>query len=317
MKYLKYLSFLLFACLTLNSCGSSDDEEEIADAESSAGASDVSYTVTNCERVGSVLVVDVTMKNNSKYKMSGKITPSSCNDESGNSYSISNISLFESVKEPAHYEVVVGSYRTIENGKSTSLRFKIPNFDPTNSNPQKFNLYFAYQFSLYNDGGVEVTAGDRGPFDVSLTNLEIKDNRVKSNGIQTPDNGLEFKLLDATLDKDNSVGYLKFSVKNVSGWDIKALELDVYVESDRSPFTDDKGKSIFYTRCGIAVGTDYSTDYYTSRSRTILANETVTYVCKLEGLSEDAKSVSGKIKCSAEDYVLSDDLIRFIDIPFN
>lgn len=61
MKYLKFMSLLLLACLGLASC------DELTDDDREPRLTDyVDFKVNKCERIGSVLIVDFTAKNKTK-----------------------------------------------------------------------------------------------------------------------------------------------------------------------------------------------------------------------------------------------------------
>lgn len=294
MKSFKYFSFLLLACLvcaTLHSCDFFKNEE---DEPSEPAVTDyASFTVTNCERVGAVLIIDATMTNKTKETLRNvTIYPNTMADDLGNEYDKYNNMISVNRGE-------FGSSKTFSvlADETVRLRFKIPSFDTTNK-ATRINLYFSCNLSSLGVSG-----------NVTGSNLTITDNRVISNGVQTPDNGLEIEAVDALLDTKDGTTYLRFTVKNVTGENITSFNLW------RFSFSDDTGTVA--GSCGIAVGTDYSTANYSyyNNSRSIAANETVTYICKISNLSKNASRVSGYIDCTTGSYVLADGRIRFFDIP--
>lgn len=126
MKTFKFLILMLVAACGLTSCDDllKDDEPNFNDY--------YAMTITGCERVGSVLIVDFTVKNISKKdEQNFNLSSLKTYDNLGNSYTwVDNGETYVAFGE--------GDY---SNNRTTSIRsgetirgsFKITNFDPTNS----------------------------------------------------------------------------------------------------------------------------------------------------------------------------------------
>lgn len=294
MKELKYLAFFMVAVLgtfCLTSCLEEDEDEE----EKEAKFSDFfDMTVTKCERVGSVLIIDWTVKNKTKTDVTD--------------LKFVGVNGYEFVDNNGNYYANSVSFRVGDNswvspekmtvfaGESISGQFQVRNFDATNTaTKMNFDLLTSCAtFDLYQSK-------------VSATNLKITDNRVLSKGIQTNDNGLAWSLVSSKRDADKNV-VVTIAVKNNTGKSISGFKL-------RAPYstTDNSGNSYYNSSIKFAGGNSW----LSVAEKNLEAGETATFSLKSPNVSSSAKYYNAEISVSADDYYFADSEVRLLSIAIN
>lgn len=285
MKYLKFMSLLLLACLGLASC------DELTDDDREPRLTDyVDFKVNKCERIGSVLIVDFTAKNKTKETLRN-ITFKQImfdnvlsSDDLGNKYE-TNISIRGGAYD---YEKTF----SLQKDESITGRFRITNFDLTNK-AKKFELIFS----------AILESVDYRSY-VRCSNIPITDNRVLANGFQTPDDNLEVAWVSSSRDKSKKEAYVTFTIKNISDESIYNLELRSFGS------TDNTGSRC--TSYGAKIGQG---NYSYTPTCTIAAGKTVTYTLRIGDVNNSATAVSGTIMAESNSYTLCDNYIRYFDIP--
>lgn len=278
---------MLFAVLAFASC-----DELTNDKDKEPTFSDYfQMKITNCERVGDNLQVNFTLKNISgenlpQVGLNGGSVWDMCQDNLGNTY-YSEISIGSNWKE---------SVRTsLSKGETITGSFLIKNFNAS-SKANKLNLIFNCSCSALNFNG-------RGEID----KLNIRDNRILSNGICTNDLGLEYTLervQKKTINGQNVVD-ITFNVQNNTGEDLQ----DFMLNTGSTYPEDNTGK-----QCNCDISFDGST-FRTSVTGKLLDSASQQYTLRIYNANSNAKTFDFKLGCSATDYPFGNGTVDFYDIP--
>ena len=288
MKTFKFLILMLVAACGLTSCDDllKDDEPNFNDY--------YAMTITGCERVGSVLIVDFTVKNISKKdEQNFNLSSLKTYDNLGNSYTwVDNGETYVAFGE--------GDY---SNNRTTSIRsgetirgsFKITNFDPTNS-ATRIELAFNCKSPVHGFSG-----------GVSSKNIPVTDHRVMSNGIQTNDRRLDYTMRQISYDENGNC-IVAFSLKNNTGKELKNLKLG----SCRT--LDNFGNYYDYWSTGISFdGENFSRDKTTN----VPVDGTIDIFIKIDDFDENAYALNASIGIESSYVVFNDNTIRLLNISLN
>lgn len=286
MKQFKYLLLMLMAVLTFSSC-EKDEEQE------SYGLYDyIKITDIQCERVGSVLRIDYTMKNVSGKKLSDIefSSPRVKDNAGGDNYNGNKLSIRGGLFK---YSLSF----SLDKGEEAKATFIIAEFDPSGE-AKKVDLSFNAVINSQNFNG-------QGGYN----SLAIaKDTRVVRNGIQTNDKGLEYS--DYSCNYSNGTAYLTFLVTATE--DINDFTLGSGFSND-GEFYDDKGNQYYN---GISLSLNGGTYGYNGKTVSLRAGQATKFTVKIEGFKSNATEIStGYILVSSETYPMTDDRVRFFNIP--
>lgn len=254
-------------------------------------------TVDGCERVGSVLIVDLTLKNksgkdvtkldiyadNGTYKDLGKSHDDLNNDLSDNIEFSLNGATFQR-----------GLYnQTIKANETFKLKLRVDNFDTTNK-ASKVWLYIKTK---------SVPQGMLDQSGIVLENLAITDNRVLSNGVQVGDRKLPCAFIKAQRDITTNDVYFYFKVKNNTGQKLGSLILQ-----DKEGVKDNLGNSY-----SLQFGEDINNMTY-NYATPLDVNAELTFIVKAQNVTAQASSFSGEFVLTADNYTVEDDVLRFFDL---
>lgn len=292
MKLWNFAAILMAVLCTLplfTSC------EELEEDDGTPTFSDYfDFSVTRCERVGSVLIIDWTIKNKTKLDIQSlELSCSNSTDNLGNTYYAGNNGVAVSGSDLGN------SRRTfpILASETISGTFRITGFDETNS-ATKFTLNFGAYCSELNLNST-----------VESKNISITDNRVLSKGIQTNDTNLAYNPVSCTRTGDGLT--VKFTVKNNTGKQLKNFKLA------NSNFTDNLGNTYYggenklsLTEAGLSSASWYVTT-------DIDAGSTLTYYFRIPSFKESATSINGKFSVSSDNYYFEDDYVSLLNIAAN
>ena len=248
-----------------------------------------STEVTRCERVGSVLQVEFTLKSLKegfqRVELSTIAQGATDNLKSVYSYEISvNGSDFHWTRN-----------FSIDKEGEAYVIVKFKDFDPNNkATKASFTLQLEADGQNFNSNKL------------TIKNQEFTDNRVLTNGVQTCDTRLNFR-----VDKSERVGsvlMIDFSITNYAERDIQRIEFSTVNDG----VTDNLNNSY---RAEIALA---ESDYHWTRYASIARNSTVKGHIKVYDYdpSNKASSTSVVLSVSCNDILLSDEKVRFISIPF-
>lgn len=255
------------------------------------------YTVTNCERVGSVLQIDFTVTNNSNIDLGNLtfVSNGEASDDLGNHY----YSQYSQIAFGA------GTYKNtytqqLEPGKTINGRLRITDFDATNK--AKFvSVPITCSSSTY-------TFTDNV---VRFLTIPIKDNRPLAAGIQTPDLKLDIDLKSATVDEN---GYLvvNYTITNNTGENLTNVGIN-----DMSYLLDDLSNSYSGTYMKYSInGGEYHTAWWGGTVTNIAVDASISVGLRLETpFDTHATKVSFSHAISCDNYEFADSRVRFLTIP--
>lgn len=253
------------------------------------------YTVTNCERVGSVLQVDFTITNNSDIEMGGlSFSPADiAQDNMGNNYYVGNIQVAFGEALYKNSYLLRLKPRETANG-----RIRIKDFDSTNrASLISFSFYCSAANYVLSDNVVR------------FRSIPIKDNRVTSDGIQTPDFKLDVKLTGAEIDNE---GYLKvnYTIQNNTGENLNNFTIQSYSQA-----LDDLSNTYYIGDFYYSIN---NSNFFSQGVRmTIHDGATVPATVAIKDFSTKAKNVTFNLKVSCDNYEFADDIMHFITIPIS
>lgn len=290
MKIFKYLSFLLVAVLPLAACDDLFDDDE--DDGSVVFTDFMEVRTTRCERVGSVLMVEFTMKNKTGETKTVSFNSEwqTTTDDLNNTYRYKTYCAFGE-SDYDHSRSV-----TLRAGESVTGSFKVKEFD-TSNNARKVSISVQTAVS-----GEEMTSDL-----LTFKDLAITDNRVLDNGIQTCDQLLAFELLGC--ERVGSVLVIDYEVSNLDTAEISNFT----VNTNFSDCMDNLNNKYSYN-CYAAFG---ASDYAYSRTVRLPARGKVQGHIKVTNFdaANRAETVSLSVGCEADSRVLEDERYRFINIP--
>lgn len=246
------------------------------------------FTVTGCERVGKVLILDYTLQNIGDKTIenftlnTGGIT---CTDDLGNNYYVA--CAFRKQGYSTEKSIM------LEAGEMMNGRFRVSSMEATNK-AEFINLYARCSSSDY------VLEDKTAKF----MKIPITDNRVLARGIQTCDRNLDFKFVSFTY--QDGIGIIDYTITNTSNSAIQ----DFTIQTGGITCNDDLGNN-YYVTCAFA-----NQGFSNSRSVYIGAGETVTGHIQILKFNSGASYVNLQPKVSSSDYILDDpDHVYFLQIP--
>lgn len=248
--------------------------------------------LTAAERVGGVLIMDYTIKNVSNQDINNlKIETQEGRDGLGKNYGNHCISIGE-----GSFDYYTQTITKLRKGASVECHIKVENFDATNKTKE---------FTT-----TELVSASNYTFTKNYINFytdKIIDNRVLSNGIQTPDRKLEFSVNSCKVNQNGFV-VLNYTIKNLTSDIISNFNVEKYSARD-----DQNNQLNSYVSLN---GSEY--DYHSTKAD-IPANGSITGSIMLKGkydgvVSTTASSVTCYLSCSSSNYVLEDNYIRFLNV---
>ncbi|MGN0224940.1 MAG: hypothetical protein ACI4A7_02510 [Prevotella sp.] len=294
MKQFKYTatrfgSLFLLVCsaivcmLTLFSC---TEEEEFDEKGNRVFSTAFGFTVTHTERVGSVLIMDFSIKNKSGKDIRNFLINPGDAECQGARYSSVDVRLGK--------EDYASSRRTtFGDGETLTGTFRVRYFDAASS-VDKVNIYYSCEAEEANIDSYETH---------STNDQKIKDNRVLIDGIQTNDLNLDYQLLKTV--QNGSDVYITFSLTNNTGGVLSNFQL-VPVEA-----YDQNGTR--YSNTNIVGGN--SSDYSWGVTTHINNGASQTYTVKVSYVNTSVSKMSIDIGVTSPSYVIADDKVRFITVP--
>ena len=298
MKLFKYMAMIIAAICMIGTFVSCEEEKEES-ADNNLFPKYFKTTVDSCARVGSVLIVDMTITNKSgKDVQDLAFSP-------GEDYNIglSHDDLNNNLRS-VRYSLNGGDYKVgLDNvsvlaGESIKLRIRVSDFDKTNS---ARNVWIYVQ-ATSNTLKMENYSG------IALEKLRIADNRVLSNGVQTNDRKLSYTFVQAQRDANTNDVYLYFKLKNNTGKHLRNVTFRNYYDWQ---FKDNQGNS--YGNILYGTNTNYMSYSYTTD---IQAGEEVSFIVQARDVAPEASNFSGNIVVEADNYVMEDDVLHFFNLGF-
>lgn len=291
---------MIIAALCMIGTFVSCEEEKEESADNNLFPKYFKTTVDSCARVGSVLIVDMTITNKSGKDVQDLAFSPGEDYNIGLSHDDLNNNL---ISNDMRFSLNSGEYKykldnvSVLAGESIKLRIRVSDFDKTNS---ARNVWL-YVKATSNTLKMENYSG------IALEKLRIVDNRVLSNGVQTNDRKLSYTFVQAQRDANTNDVYLYFKLKNNTG---KHLRNVAFRNDLGQHFRDDQGNA-YYMEFGSNVNymsSDYTTD--------IEAGAEVTFIVKARNVAPEANKFSGYFILVADNYVVEDDVLHFFNLGF-
>lgn len=276
------------------------EEEKEESADNNLFPKYFKTTVDSCARVGSVLIVDMTITNKSGKDVQDLAFSPGEDYNIGLSHDDLNNNL---ISNDMRFSLNSGEYKykldnvSVLAGESIKLRIRVSDFDKTNS---ARNVWL-YVKATSNTLKMENYSG------IALEKLRIVDNRVLSNGVQTNDRKLSYTFVQAQRDANTNDVYLYFKLKNNTG---KHLRNVAFRNDLGQHFRDDQGNA-YYMEFGSNV--NYMSEGYTTD---IEAGAEVTFIVKARNVAPEANKFSGYFELVADNYVMEDDMLHFFNLGF-
>lgn len=285
-------------CMSFISCDKNDDDKLPSWADY------VEFSITRCERVGGVLMVDFTVTNKKADNLKVSLNNQTVTDNTGKSYrtlvwgSDDYGTTAIAMNDDPFYDNV--SFNLTGEG-SISGHLKVYDYDPTNK---------ATAASIQIGVGIEgVQLGNDTYRQSSIATI---DNRVKENGVQTNDRNLAYQVTSCTYDEGNVD--IAFTVKNNTGQTLKLLRFNE--ESDRAGYTgyDDMGNNYSAGRGTRFLSLD-GEEWRSSIEVSVAAGSTLNLIARVSDVKSNANELSLSFLVGSDDYVCNDNTIRFLSIP--
>lgn len=301
MKLFKYMAMIIAALCMMGTFVSCEEKEEEVQEESADNNLFPRYFKTkieSCERVGDVLIVDLTITNKSGKDVQDLAFRTEWSSDLGNSRDDLNNELRYNMT----FSLNGGSYKnslsnvSILAGESIKLKIHVRDFDKTNSASNVW-LYVNTTSDLLK---MKHYSG------LKLEKLKVTDNRVLSKGVQTNDRKLSYTFIKAQRDENNNDVYMYFKLKNNTGMHLRNIK----IESHYLDFTDNLGNS-YYMEFG--ADANYMSDSYTTD---LEVGEEMVFIVKVRNVAVQATRFSGHFDVSAENYVMDDNVLNFFNLGF-
>lgn len=291
---------MIIAALCMIGTFVSCEEEKEESADNNLFPKYFKTTVDSCARVGSVLIVDMTITNKS-----GKdVQDLALSADTWQNLGLSRDDLNNDLRYSMRFSLNGGEYKeglsnvSVLAGESVKLKIRVNRFDETNS---ARNVWLYVQANS-NTLGMERYSG------IVLEKLRIADNRVLSNGVQTNDRKLSYTFVQAQRDANTNDVYLYFKLKNNTGKHLRNVTFRNYYNSQ---IADDQGNS--YSNILYGTNTNYMSFSYTTD---IEAGAEITFIVKASNVAPEASKFSGNIIVEADNYVMEDDVLHFFNLGF-
>lgn len=301
MKLFKYMAMIIAALCMMGTFVSCEEKEEEVQEESADNNLFPRYFKTkieSCERVGDVLIVDLTITNKSGKDVQDLTFRTEWSSELGNSRDDLNNELRYNMT----FSLNGGSYKnslsnvSILAGESIKLKIHVRDFDKTNS--------ASYVWLYVNTPSDMLKMGSYSG--LKLEKLKVTDNRVLSKGVQTNDRKLSYSFIKAQRDENNNDVYMYFKLKNNTGMHLRNIK----IESHYLGFTDNLGNSYYME---IGADTNYMSYKYTTD---LEASAEMVFIVKAKDVAVQATRFSGHFDVSAENYVMDDNVLNFFNLGF-
>lgn len=291
---------MIIAALCMIGTFVSCEEEKEESADNNLFPKYFKTTVDSCARVGSVLIVDMTITNKS-----GKdVQDLALSADTWQNLGLSRDDLNNDLRHSMSFSLNGGEYKeglsnvSVLAGESVKLKLRVARFDETNS---ARNVWLYVQ-ATSNTLKMENYSG------IALEKLRIVDNRVLSNGVQTNDRKLSYTFVQAQRDANTNDVYLYFKLKNNTGKHLRNVTFRNYYNSQ---IADDQGNS--YSNILYGTNTNYMSFSYTTD---IEAGAEITFIVKASNVAPEASKFSGNIIVEADNYVMEDDVLHFFNLGF-
>lgn len=285
-------------CMSLTSCDKKDDNKLPTWADY------VDFSITRCERVGGVLMVDFTVTNKKDNNLQVDLDEQTVTDNIGKTYRtlVWGSSDYETTAIAMNDDKFYGnvSFNLIGKG-SAKGHLKVYDFNPANT---------ASSVSVRMDVAIEnVTLGYST---YTKSGIVLTDNRVKEHGVQTNDSKLAYQVKSCTYSEGNVD--LTFTLTNNTGATLRDLYFNE--ESDRAGYKayDDLGNN--YT---VQRGTRFLSlnggEWVSVIETNVPAGGSISVTARVTDVKSNASELYLSFLIGSEYYVFEDNTLRFLSIP--
>ncbi|MBO4907431.1 MAG: hypothetical protein J5486_10470 [Bacteroidaceae bacterium] len=325
--YAAIMAMLMMAgATTLTACGDDNDGEISKDKEevvTPTTSKTFEVNAYRCERVGSVLQIECTITNKTNKAIKANVASSllyfkGATDNLGNEYAVDfAVGMDDAIALGDFYLQHEVTFRP---DKPVYIIAKVPDFDPTNrAKKASLTLMLESDDLQYNvDYNYE---GDYMKLPVA-DNMTILDRRILTSGVQVPDTalvidvtGYHFQREVAYVDWDDrecDALYISYTITNNSRINMGKVTI---CPADDS--TDDAGNE-YHRGAEFLHSLGKQAIEIWEQTEPLGPGQTITGTMKLIPFDYEqrgADKVNLNLSISASQYYLSDDLIRFINIP--
>ena len=283
---------MMVTCLFATSCDKDKDSEGRPHYTKY-----VDINITRCERVGSVLMIDFTVKNKQETMLTVTLRDQNVIDDAGNTY----VSMW--ADKIAHVQLGSSDYSdgataNIPGNREATGHIKVYDFDPLNKSTE-VDLIMAVGID-----GVELS---NKKYDES--GIVIVDNRVLDNGIQSNDTKLSYQVTSCIYNQEDNNVYLDFTITNNTGTTLKEFGMG-YMHGGEARVYDNNTNTY---ESQIRFGEDEW--YHFGATDLFMAGATQKATIKIENVRSTATELTIYIGASAKDYLFEDGTVRFLAIP--
>lgn len=298
MKTNKYsiMRWLIIAicALPLMSAGCENKDDDVTGNGDNPLSKYFDVRVTNCERVGSRLLIEFDLTNKSGKTISNmQISQDKAYFDTGEASWNDILRVEGSMSYNASITV------SFEKGETKKMQHILRNFDPSGS-VNRVNFTIMAQPSELG------TLTDKT---LSATATVSSDTRVKSGGIQTCDKKLSFSVVSCKYVGNDLA--LVFTMTNNTGTTLRDVKLNQTIGTNYNQGTTDTGIS-FWTTFLTAQGsteTAWSLDFNVGETKTLQLNQ------RDFDPSRTSRNVSYTMSISCSNYAPVDEAFRFITVP--
>lgn len=302
MKLFKYMAMIIAALCMMGTFVSCEEKEEEVQEESADNNLFERYfktTIESCERVGDVLIVDLTITNKSGKDVQDLTFRTEWSSDLGNSRDDLNNEL----RYDMTFSLNGGSYKnslsnvSILAGESIKLKIHVKDFDKTNS--------ASYVWLYVNTPSDMLKMGMYSG--LKLEKLKVTDKRVLSKGVQTNDRKLSYTFTKAQRDENNNDVYMYFKLKNNTGMHLRNIKIESNYNAN---ITDNLGNS-YYMEFG--ADKNYMSSSYTTD---LEVGAEMEFIVKVSDVAIQATRFSGHFDVNADNYVMDDNVLNFFNLGF-
>lgn len=255
----------------------------------------VDINITRCERVGSVLMIDYTVKNKKDETLNLTLNGQEVTDNTGTTY----VSMWSD--HIAHISIGNNAFSDKSNATITpngevAGQIKVYDFDVSNlSTNARLVIAVAIEGKNLSDQKYE------------RNGITILDNRVLANGVQTNDTRMVYQVTSCTVEGGDA--YLNFNITNNTGISLREFGMG-YMHGGEATAYDDLNNSY---NCSIRFGNNDW--YHYGETDLFLSGSTLQASFRVANLRESANKLTVIIGASATNYVFEDGSVRFLTIP--
>ena len=296
MTYRITLSYLLSVLAFLFVVTSCDDDSE---TDNHPFGDYLEIRATECEKIGSVLQIDFNIKNRSNKDLDILVSPISVSDDKGTGYWLPGLTATFGFGTRASTNAHYLTRKVIPAGHTAELHIIVSDFDTAD---EATIADVKYSVSISETDGTFILDGS-----YEKTGIKIKDNRVKSHGVQTNDRWVEYEILSCKK-SENGVLMLDFLMKNNTGTSLSNVLLQVV------DIFDHLGNHYQWPAYQIKWLSGKTSNDWMSVTD-IPAGGTTNGSVSIIDFNNNAKEITVYLSLYADNYYFSDKTVRFITIP--